>query len=241
MTDTGPDDSADTEQRGRCLCGAVRFVARGKPNWIVHCHCESCRRATSAAFATYVGYPVGAVEWTGVAPQRYRSSPGVTRSFCGHCGSPVSFAGERWPGEIHLFAASFLDAARLAPQSHVHVEEQLPWARVDDGLPRIVKNSRAGAGMEDLHLTVRGLVQGVGFRDAMVRRATALGLEGWVRNRPDGSVEAVLRGNSQSREALRKWSERGPSTARVDHVGVRPASLEESAHVGPGFRRVMTG
>ena len=61
--------------------------------------------------------------------------------FCQDCGSPMSFAGERWPGEIHLFAASFDEPAAIAPQMHVYVEEQLPWVRLDDGLPRIMKNT----------------------------------------------------------------------------------------------------
>jgi hypothetical protein len=127
---------AQEERSGRCLCGAVRFRAFGAHNWIVHCHCESCRRATSAAFATYVGYPSGAVTWTAEIPRLYHSSPGVTRSFCPHCGSPMSFAGERWPGEIHLFAASFDEPASLVPNEHVYVEEQLPWVHLNDGLPR---------------------------------------------------------------------------------------------------------
>jgi len=129
------------ERTGRCLCGAVRFAAHGEPLWIAHCHCESCRRATSAAFATYVGYPVKAVAWTGAAPRTFASSPGVTRSFCANCGAPMSFAGERWPGEIHLFAASFDAPGELAPQVHVYAEEQLPWVHLDDGLPRIAKNT----------------------------------------------------------------------------------------------------
>jgi len=128
------------ERTGHCLCGAVRFTARGEPKWVAHCHCESCRRATSAGFATYVGYRADAVAWTGEAPRQYHSSPGVTRSFCGNCGSPMSFAGDRWPGEIHLFAASFDAPGALKPDAHVYVEEQLPWVRLDDGLPRIEKN-----------------------------------------------------------------------------------------------------
>ena len=45
-----------TMRDGRCLCGAVRYRVTGEPIWTAHCHCQSCRRATSAAFATYAGY-----------------------------------------------------------------------------------------------------------------------------------------------------------------------------------------
>jgi hypothetical protein len=135
------------EHRGRCLCGLVTFVAYGEPNWVAHCHCESCRRATSSAFASYAGFPATAVEWTGGAPGEYRSSPGVARRFCPRCGSPVSFEGDRWPDEIHLFVASFEEPARFAPRVHVHVEEKLPWVHLADGLPCFAKTSREGAPM----------------------------------------------------------------------------------------------
>ncbi|WP_342361129.1 GFA family protein [Terrarubrum flagellatum] len=133
-----------TERTGRCLCGAVHFVARGEPKWVAHCHCESCRRATSAAFATYAGYLVEAVEWSGEKPAAYNSSPGVTRSFCPRCGSPVSFTGERWPDEVHLFLPSFEEPNSLAPKGHVYCETQLSWIHLDDGLPRFAKTAREG-------------------------------------------------------------------------------------------------
>src|SRR5205814_5204152 len=103
----------ETLRQGHCLCGKVRFAAMGAPNWVAHCHCESCRRATSSPFTTYAGYPEAMVEWRGETPAAFGSSPGVTRRFCPRCGAPMSFAGARWPGEIHLFVASFDDPAAL--------------------------------------------------------------------------------------------------------------------------------
>jgi len=132
------------ERRGRCLCGQVRFAARGEPLWVAHCHCESCRRATSSPITTYAGYLATEVEWTAAAPASYASSPGVTRRFCPRCGAPMSFEGENAPGEIHLFAASFDDPESLAPNCHVFVEEQLGWLHVADNLPRYAKTARVG-------------------------------------------------------------------------------------------------
>lgn len=129
---------------GRCLCGAVRFVARDEPRWVAHCHCESCRRATSSAIATYAGYTMGNVEWTGERPAEYGSSPGVIRRFCRTCGSPMSFEGERWPDEIHLFVPTFDDPESLHPRAHVHVEEQLGWLHLADQLPRYPRTARDG-------------------------------------------------------------------------------------------------
>ena len=69
-----------------------------------------------------------------------------------------------------------------------------------------------------LRLAIQGRVQGVGFRYAMAAEAGRLGLAGWVRNRRDGSVEAVVQGPAAAVEAMRRWAERGPPSARVTHV-----------------------
>jgi len=70
------------------------------------------------------------------------------------------------------------------------------------------------------HLTIRGRVQGVGFRFATVQRARSRDVAGWVRNNPDGTVDAVFEGPSEAVEALIAWCRFGPSGARVDDVEV---------------------
>jgi acylphosphatase len=74
-----------------------------------------------------------------------------------------------------------------------------------------------------LHLAIRGRVQGVGFRYAMLREAEALGVAGWVRNRSDGSVEAVVHGPREAVERLLRWAERGPKGSAVSGVAASPA------------------
>jgi acylphosphatase len=67
-------------------------------------------------------------------------------------------------------------------------------------------------------LTIHGRVQGVGFRYALMDEAVRLGLAGWVRNRRDGTVEAVVCGTPEAVEALIAWSRRGPPAAAVSRV-----------------------
>jgi acylphosphatase len=69
-------------------------------------------------------------------------------------------------------------------------------------------------------VVVSGLVQGVFFRDTCQRMAADAGVAGWVRNRPDGTVEAVFEGPADRVEHLVSWAHRGPSQARVERVSV---------------------
>jgi acylphosphatase len=73
---------------------------------------------------------------------------------------------------------------------------------------------------ERLHGIVRGDVQGVGFRYFLIRRAQALGLEGWVTNRDDAAVEFVAEGSRRDLEQLERAAREGPRMARVTGVEV---------------------
>ncbi len=70
------------------------------------------------------------------------------------------------------------------------------------------------------HLLITGLVQGVAYRESMCREAARLGISGWVRNRLDGSVEAVIDGEDAAIAAMLNWARRGPPAARVADVAV---------------------
>lgn len=122
--------------RGRCLCGEVTYEFRGPENWRAHCHCESCRRNTSSPFTTFFGVPRDAFRFTGATPKVFHSSPGVRRLFCANCGSPMAYDADKFPGEIHLYAASLEDSAGFRPQAHVHWAEKVPWVELADDLPK---------------------------------------------------------------------------------------------------------
>lgn len=76
-------------------------------------------------------------------------------------------------------------------------------------------------GLKQVHLSVRGRVQGVFFRASAQREAKRLGLTGWVKNRPDGGVEILAEGEEDELKELIAWANRGPSAARVERVDVR--------------------
>lgn len=85
------------------------------------------------------------------------------------------------------------------------------------------------------HLVVTGQVQGVGFRYCMAAEAERLGVTGWVRNRFDGAVEAVVAGTGEAVAAVIAWARRGPPDAKVALVTVEEAEGEFSR-----FERIAT-
>ncbi len=78
--------------------------------------------------------------------------------------------------------------------------------------------------MERLHAVVHGDVQGVGFRYFAQRKGRQLGLQGWVRNNDDGTVELVAEGERPALEELKRAVEQGPRMAHVDRVDARWSS-----------------
>ncbi len=76
------------------------------------------------------------------------------------------------------------------------------------------------------HLTITGRVHGVGYRDWAIRTARRLGLTGWVRNRTDGAVEALVVGDDEAVGQMIDACRRGPTMARVDNVDVEPVDLD---------------
>lgn len=82
--------------------------------------------------------------------------------------------------------------------------------------------------MEVRHLIITGQVQGVWYRAGMAREAELLGVTGWVRNRSDGSVEAMVAGTPEQVAAIMNWARCGPPAAQVEHVAVEIGSGEFS-------------
>lgn len=128
--------SSEVAREGRCLCGAVRYVARGEPRNVEYCHCSMCRRAAGAPTVAWADYLAAAVEWSGEARAVYASSPGSERGFCGRCGSALTYQALAARHKISITVGTLDDAAGVAPQLHIYEADRLPWLDIRDELPR---------------------------------------------------------------------------------------------------------
>jgi hypothetical protein len=121
---------------GHCYCNSVQFECSEDPIWVSHCHCESCRRHSGSAMASFAGFRPTQVQFSGEAVKSHHSADGITRSFCNNCGSPVSYQTNANENEIHLYLGLFDHPEKLSPQDHSFFIEKIVWLQVDDQLPK---------------------------------------------------------------------------------------------------------
>ena len=125
---------SETKLSGHCYCGTVKFEVSGDSYWIGHCHCESCRRQSGSVMTSFAGFRQHRVIFTGAMPNRFNSDDGVTRSFCGQCGSPVAYESSDRPNEIQLQLGLFDDLESLKPIDHSFLNEKPSWLHADEHL-----------------------------------------------------------------------------------------------------------
>jgi hypothetical protein len=119
------------EWTGGCLCGAVRYRSSAEPKWASYCHCTMCRKASGAPFMGFVEFPDGALEWTQGRAREYASSIGVTRRFCGTCGSQLTFEAD---GVLFVTLGSLDNPEQVDFNCHTYTKFKLPAIRLADGL-----------------------------------------------------------------------------------------------------------
>lgn len=124
--------------RGSCLCGSVRYEVHGALGPISHCHCSMCRKAHGAAFGTYASVRRSDFAWRGGEEHvvAYRSSPAVTRTFCGRCGATLQFIVDARPESFALALGTLDDDPGARPALHIFVTSKAPWYEITDALPR---------------------------------------------------------------------------------------------------------
>lgn len=118
--------------KGSCHCGAVRYeVARlGGP--ITHCHCATCRKTHSAAYASTARVAREDFRWIAGEDQvtRYESSPGKTRAFCSKCGCHI-IAWRESQAHAILRVATLDEDPGVRPRMHIWRSHEVPWL-IDD-------------------------------------------------------------------------------------------------------------
>lgn len=122
--------------RGSCLCGTVRYEITGAFKLVGNCHCSMCRKANGAAFVTWGIIDPEQFRWTSgeVSVQRYESSPGRQRCFCGNCGSQLVSMHAGMAGEVVVGTLDDDPGAR--PREHIFVGSKAPWYEILDALPQ---------------------------------------------------------------------------------------------------------
>jgi len=137
------DAKTSTVISGRCYCGATTIHATQSPRAVAYCHCTDCRRVTGAPAAAFAAFDETAVTFAPSDGRKVTVNPGVTRSFCNVCGSPLAGRYDYLPGTVYI-AVGLLDQANdLAPQLHAHESQRLTWLHIDDDLRRFAGSARS--------------------------------------------------------------------------------------------------
>jgi len=138
------DDTA--EIAGRCYCGRTTIRATQKPLAVAYCHCADCRRVTGAPVAAFAAFDETAVTLSPDDGTEVVANPGVRRTFCTSCGSPLTGRYDYLPGQVYIAIGILDQADDLAPQLHAHEAQRLTWLHIDDGLERFASSSRSRLG-----------------------------------------------------------------------------------------------
>jgi len=122
---------------GGCLCGAVRYEARGEPVFMGYCFCADCRKASGSGFIPFMGVPSGAVKITGtviVHTLKHADGREAVRNACAACGGLV-YGGEVGKCDGHtIYAGSLDDPAVFKPSMAIFTRDKPDWVVVPPGL-----------------------------------------------------------------------------------------------------------
>jgi hypothetical protein len=129
---------------GRCLCSAVRYRVTGTPIVTSLCHCRTCRLAAGAPSVAWVIFRSSDFMFSTEQPARFRSSPGVVRTFCSRCGTSLTYQRDAEPDTVDVTTASLDSPDEFAPTREIWIAHKLAWERLNDTLPQYPESSRQG-------------------------------------------------------------------------------------------------
>lgn len=120
---------------GGCLCGAVRYRVLGPPSVSMICHCASCARAAGSPAVAWVTFATDRFSVVRGTPAEYHSSPPVTRTFCGACGTPLTYRHADRPTDIDVTTRTLDEPSSFPPTHHAWMEDAPSWDRPSADLP----------------------------------------------------------------------------------------------------------
>ena len=129
---------AENNYEGSCLCGKVRFQITGEIENIIMCHCSLCRKAQGSAFATNGNVDANSFSFLSGEKQLtgYESSPGQTKYFCKHCGSPILSRNTSKADKVRVRLGTISSDISERPMAHIFVASKANWDEIDEELPQ---------------------------------------------------------------------------------------------------------
>ena len=123
------------EFAGGCYCGAVRYRATQEPLYQTTCHCDNCRRAAGAQAVAFITVPAKSFAFTTGEPTAFRTDTAATRTFCGRCGTSLTYVGDNRSQEVDIHTATLADPEAFPPTRDVFPEEKLSWVALSAPAP----------------------------------------------------------------------------------------------------------
>ena len=124
--------------KGSCLCNSIQYEIHGELGQAMMCHCSKCRKANGSAFA--VNAAVKADEFKIISGQEFvtefESTPGVFRSFCKTCGSPLVSRRPSQPDVLRLRIGTLDTPVKVKPVAHIFVGSKAVWDEIHDDIPQ---------------------------------------------------------------------------------------------------------
>jgi len=127
---------------GRCYCGKTTVSTTQAPQTVAYCHCTDCRRWTSAPVAAFAAFDENEVAFFPNEGRQVSATPGVTRTFCSDCGTPLTGRYDYLPGQVYIGVSIFDQCDDLEARIHCHEASRLNWLNIDDQLPRVDSSAR---------------------------------------------------------------------------------------------------
>ena len=124
--------------KGSCLCGGIHYEIDGELGAAMICHCGKCRKANGSAFAVNAVVNVSEFHLTKGADlvTEFESTPGVFRTFCKGCGSPLYSRRPSQPDVCRLRVGTLDTEVDIKPQAHIFVGSKAGWDCINDDIPQ---------------------------------------------------------------------------------------------------------